>query len=509
MKPNRLLTARGLSQSRLLAALHLGWLALALPGLATSAGRTDAELEAQILRAKPAVVLISSEVDAEATINCGSGKTQTVSPDSLYETGSGFIIHPDGYIATNGHVVEHFYEMSEPQLVTDFVRASVEKACGPVLAMLPEGARKERLRAMAADRANRDRVRLIKKLQVHLSTGKVYAAEVKAYSPALNPNAPPPGKAASGDGKGQAEQSGKDIAILKIEAANLPTVRLAATSTGLNLGEQIFIIGYPGVVLNNDFLSRKSALEASVTVGRVSGFKLDITDRRVIQTDAAITWGNSGGPAFNQRGEVIGVATFISLTPEGDQAVQGFNFLIPVETVQEFAGAISLTPTAESPFSQRWTAAVDSYFHGNYRLALANAEAAERTMPGFPDLIRLRAEAQMRAGHETRLGAWRPGLGLGLSISLGVALFVLGTRRVLTGRFRRAQGRIQRVAPDEIRRRLEAGANVTLLDARHGTNFEDSPVQAAGAVRYDVDRPNGPALQVRVAPDGEVLVYCD
>src|SRR3970282_1528963 len=117
------------------------------------------------------------------------------------------------------------------------------------------------LRAIAADPANRNQVRLIKKLQVHLSTGKIYAAQVKAYSPAINPNAPPGGQLVS----------------------------------------QIFIMGYPGVVLNHDFLSRKSALEASVTVGRVSGFKIDITDRRVIQTDAAISCGNSGGPGLSLR----------------------------------------------------------------------------------------------------------------------------------------------------------------------------------------------------------------
>ena len=74
------------------------------------------------------------------------------------------------------------------------------------------------------------------------------------------------------------------------------------------MGELIFILGYPGVVLNHDFLSRKSQLEASVTVGHVSGFKIDLTNRRVIQTDASITWGNSGGPAFNLQGEVSEVS---------------------------------------------------------------------------------------------------------------------------------------------------------------------------------------------------------
>ncbi|MFI5340411.1 MAG: trypsin-like peptidase domain-containing protein [Candidatus Methylomirabilales bacterium] len=494
---------------RVLAPVLSCCLVLALAEPAVPAGRNDVELEAQILRAKPAVVLISSEVDAEVTVGCGTGRAQTVKPDSFYETGSGFTIHPDGYIATNGHVVEHFYEMKEPELVADFVKAAVEQACGTALAMLPEGARKERLRAIAADPANRDRVHLIKKLQVHLSTGKIYAAEVKTYSPALNPNAPPAGQVVSGGGKGEVEQSGKDIAILKIEANNLPTVHLAGSSSGLNLGEQIFVIGYPGVVLNNDFLSRKSALEASVTVGRVSGFKLDITDRRVIQTDAAITWGNSGGPAFNQRGEVVGVATFISLTPEGDQAVQGFNFLIPVETVHEFARAISLMPTSDSPFTQTWERAVDSYFHGNYGEAIRNLDQAERIMPGFPDLARLRSEAGMRAERMPGFGGRSLTLGIALGVCLGAALLVLGVRRVVNSRLRRMHGRVQRIAPDEIRRRLEAGSAVALVDARHGINFEGSPVQAAGAVRYDVDQPNPAALQVRVGPDGEVVAYCD
>jgi S1-C subfamily serine protease len=485
------------------------WIVLILAKPAASAGRGEGDLEASILRAKPGVVLISSEVGAEVTIRCGTGPARTVTPDPLYETGSGFIIHPDGYIATNGHVVAGFYEMNERMLGDEFLEAAAAEACGPALATLPEDQRKARLRAILADPGNRMRIRLTKKLQVHLSTGKIYAAEVLAYSPAIDPDAPPKGAMGAGGDMGPMDTSGKDVAILKIAASNLPTVRLAANSTGLQLGEQIFIIGYPGVVLNHDFLSRKSALEASVTVGRVSGFKIDITDRRVIQTDAAISWGNSGGPAFNLRGEVIGAATFISTTLEGDQAIQGFNFLIPVETVHAYARGIALTPTADSPFTQKWEQAVASYFQGDYAGAARTVEEAERIMPGFADLMRLRIEAGMRKEGQSRFGGPGFTLWLGLGGGLALALLAVAVWRVGKSRSRRMAGGVQRISPNEVRSRLDAGSRVTLVDARNGVNFEESPIQAAGALRYDSERSSPQPLQVQVGPGGEVIVYCD
>ncbi len=485
------------------------WIVLAFPGSSLAAGRDEADLEASILRAKPGVVLISSEVSAEMTLRCSPGATRTVMPDPLYETGSGFIIHPDGYIATNGHVVARSYEMNERMLGDEFLERTAAETCGADLAALPEDQRKARLRAIMADPGNRMRIRLTKKLQVHLSTGKVYAAQVLAYSPAIDPDAPRGGSKGAGGDMGPMDTSGKDIAILKIAESNLPTVRLAANSTGLRLGEQLFILGYPGVVLNHDFLSRKSALEASVTVGRVSGFKVDITDRRVIQTDAAISWGNSGGPAFNLRGEVIGAATFISTTSEGDQAIQGFNFLIPVETVHAYARQISLVPTADSLFTQKWEQAVASYFQGDYAGATRTVEEAERIMPGFADLMRLRIEAGMR-------GASQPGFGrrgltgwIGLGAGLALAVLVVVLWRVSKSRFWRTRERVERISPDQVRRRLDGGSAVALLDARGGKKFAESPVRAAGAIRYDVERSTPQALQVQVAPSGEVIVYCD
>ena len=489
--------------------LVIFWFILSLPGLSIGAGQCEADLEASILRAKPGVVLISSEVSAEVTLRCGKGEAHTLTPDPHYETGSGFIIHPDGFIATNGHVVARFYEMNERMLGDEFVEAAATEACAPALAALPEGQRKARLRAIVTDPGNRRQVRLTKNLQVHLSTGKIYAAEVLAYSPAINPDAPRGGTPGAGGDMGPMDTSGKDVAILKIPEKNLPTVRLAANSTGLQLGEQLFILGYPGVVLNHDFLSRKSALEASVTVGRVSGFKLDITDRRVIQTDAAISWGNSGGPAFNRRGEVIGAATFISTTSEGDQAIQGFNFLIPVETVHEYARGISLVPTADSPFTQKWEQAVNSYFQGDFHGAARSVEEAERIMPGFVDLMRLRIEAGMRGRGGS--GVRRRGLAIGLGFAgvLGLALLFVGVRRAVRSRAAQTTDRIPRMSPAEVRTRLDSGAAVALMDARQPASFGQSPFQAVGALRYDVERPSLQALQVQVAPTGEVIAYCD
>jgi len=484
----------------------IAWLLLAplLAPASVLAGYEEARLEAAILRAKPAVVLISSEVGARVPVTCAPGPALPIDVEPFYETGSGFIIHPDGYVATNGHVVEKFYEMNEQRLGREFARRAAREACGPMLADLPERARRERIEAIADESLRQGGITLAKQLQVHLSTGRMYAAQVKAYSPALNPEG---GEGVAGTG--EAMPSGQDVAILKIEARDLPVVRLADRSAGLKIGEQLFVIGYPGVVLNHDFLSRRSRLESSVTVGRVSGFKFDLTDRRVIQTDAAISWGNSGGPAFSLNGDVVGVATFISTTLEGDQAIQGFNFLIPVDTVHEFARAIGLAPTGDSPFTREWERALMAFFGEDYGRALQHLEAAERLAPGLPDARSLRAEAQLALETAPWFAsrAWRVGGGLG--VGLGMALLLLGVRSAVSSRVRRLRRRVPRLSPDEVRRRLEVGAPVALVDARHGASFESSPVEAAGAVRVDVERPKTPAFQLEAGERGEVIAYCD
>jgi serine protease Do len=122
-----------------------------------------------------------------------------------------------------------------------------------------------------------------------------------------------------------------DLALLKIDEQKLPFVRFG-NSDHILVGEWAIALGNPFGLFEGG--------QASVTVGVVSAtkrdFRPDPNQPRVyldmIQTDAAINSGNSGGPLANASGEVIGVNTFIFTGGTGGGFV-GLGFAIPSNTV--------------------------------------------------------------------------------------------------------------------------------------------------------------------------------
>lgn len=365
------------------------WL-LAVGYPASAKAATEAELQSAVFRAKPAVVMIAVRIGATATVRCGSGASAMVRPGAIGELGSGSIIHPDGWIVTNGHVIQPYQEGADGSFAAELAEKALATACAAELDGLPGPARAQRIRALAAAPENRRGLALERTLEVHLSNGKSYPAEVRFYSPpayvVLGTTTDPSGS--------RRKEHGRDVAILKIEDTELPVVRLARHSTDLHLGQALFVIGFPGVVASHELLSRSTQYEPSITVGRVSGFKQDIGGQRVIQTDAAIIQGNSGGPVFDDRGQVIGAATFTSL--QGEQVVQGFNFLIPVETVQEAAAKAGVAPKGDSMFTRLWNHGVDLYIRDLHYRAYRNMSAANRIHPGFPDVERVREDCDIK-----------------------------------------------------------------------------------------------------------------
>ena len=166
------------------------------------------------------------------------------SPQPVHGEGSGFIIHPDGTIMTNAHVVNGASEVT---------------------------------------------VRLTDRREY---TAKVVGVDTKS-----------------------------DIAIIKIKASDLPTVKIG-DSRALKVGEWVLAIGAP------------FGFENSATAGIVSakGRTLDSGYVPFIQTDVPINPGNSGGPLFNMRGEVVGINSQIYSRSGG---YMGVSFSIPIDVAMQ------------------------------------------------------------------------------------------------------------------------------------------------------------------------------
>src|SRR3989338_4397061 len=121
-----------------------------------------------------------------------------------------------------------------------------------------------------------------------------------------------------------------DVAVLKIDAKDLPTVRLGSTRD-LQVGEWVLAIGSP------------FGFENSVTAGVVSAKGRSLPDDSLvpfIQTDVAGNPGNSGGPLFNARGEVVGINSQIYSRSGG---YQGVSFSIPIELAAKIKDQIVAT----------------------------------------------------------------------------------------------------------------------------------------------------------------------
>ncbi len=120
--------------------------------------------------------------------------------------------------------------------------------------------------------------------------------------------------------------STNDIAVLKVLAQGLPAVTLGS-SDDLIVGDQVLVIGNP-----------LGELTSTLTVGYISAkdrvITTDGSQINMLQTDAAVNSGNSGGPIFNMNGEVVGIITAkYSGTTNSGATIEGIGFAIPIDDV--------------------------------------------------------------------------------------------------------------------------------------------------------------------------------
>jgi S1-C subfamily serine protease len=435
----------------------------AVLGTATPAhAQRNIRVQEALLRAKPAVVFIIAEVGAEVALDCGTGPVKST-PEAFRETGTGWFVDPNGWIVTNGHVIQPAHEPAR-WLVNQLAQKAVISKCLP--------AALERARLIPGERPDAEeavkrrlldtvlpsvKVTLKPEVSVLLSNGTRLRAEVKKYSPPVS------------------SMSAKDLALLKVPGDSYPVLPLAQ-SQEVKIGDPIHILGFPGVVANHELLNESASVEASVTNGAVSGYKEDKSNNPIIQTDAPAAWGNSGGPAVDERGAVVGVLTFVSVAPGTEGSlVQGFNFVIPSPAVRDFVRGTPVQLGEHGRFNPPWFGGLRELFTEDYKNAVRLFEEADRVLPGIPDVKRMLAEARDKVKNPPpRPFPW-------FWVTIAVTLVSAGGYGLQI--FLRWQKNRYRVRPAEVVALIEQGKQPTILDVRKTEAYDMLPLKIPNAVR--------------------------
>ncbi len=221
-----------------------------------------------------------------------------------------------------------------------------------------------------------------------------------------------------------------DVAVLKIDAKDLPTVPLGSTRD-LKVGEWVLAIGSP------------FGFENTVTAGVVSAKGRSLPDDSFvpfIQTDVPVNPGNSGGPLFNTRGEVVGINSQIFSRTGG---YQGLSFAIPIELATKIQAQIVATGKARHGRLGVAIQDVNQSLADSFKLDKPEGALVSSVEPGSPadkaglmagDVVlkvddhRIVAAGDLSSrvggsspGEKVTLGVWRQGKALSLSAQLGDA----------------------------------------------------------------------------------------
>jgi S1-C subfamily serine protease len=177
-----------------------------------------------------------------------------------------------------------------------------------------------------------------------------------------------------------------DIAVLRIKGAQ------GRALTPLELGSSDAVrVGDAVVAIGNPF-----GLERTVTAGIVSALQREITAPngfaidRVIQTDAAINHGNSGGPLLNADGKVIGVNSQIESSSGGNV---GIGFAVPINTVKDVVSQLLEHGKVEHAYIGVELATITTELASNVRLPVDHGVLIQRVRPDSPA-----ARAGLRGG---------------------------------------------------------------------------------------------------------------
>ena len=356
---------------------------VAQAGVLSQDARRDLEL-------RPGVVYVLVQATGRIPVQNGGKVVVLKCRQPAAASGSGFLYRPDGYLITNGHVAQ--LANSKDEEAVDAQKKFVFQGC---FQGILEQAFRHQFTDAEVNSVSRNVVVDDTELTVVLDNGKPYDGEIKAYSGPIT-----------------SSPNGKDVAIIKIDGNNLPTVPLG-DSNAVNVNDHIWAIGYPGAA----DISKSSALVATTSEGIISALKAkDYSSTPLLQTTTNINHGSSGGPAFDEGGKVIGITTM------GTEP--GYNFLVPMSTAMEFVHQAGVEPQ-RGAFDKLWSQALDAYYNKEWTKAHGLLTEALEMFPNQPDARRLQAQAAANIPFESSWQRFQNSVGTSGMMGMVAAIVLL------------------------------------------------------------------------------------
>ena len=223
-----------------------------------------------------------------------------------------------------------------------------------------------------------------------------------------------------------------DLALLKLNGRNFPYATLG-DSYDLIIGEWVIALGNPFGLFD---ISK----QPTATAGIISAVNMDFGPQKgrvykdMIQTDAAINRGNSGGPLVNSMGEVIGINTFIYTASQFTEGSIGIGFAIPINLAKDIAEELKVSGKVDRSFStglsvERLTTEVAKYLNVPFTKGVivveveagSNAEKAGveigdiisavngQKISSSREILKIIKESDLRSGNRIKLTLYRDG----------------------------------------------------------------------------------------------------
>jgi S1-C subfamily serine protease len=168
-----------------------------------------------------------------------------------------------------------------------------------------------------------------------------------------------------------------DIALLKVRASSRALKPLTlGDSDRVQVGDQVAAIGNPFGYDRSISAGIVSALQRSLT--SPDGSPID----RVIQTDAPLNHGNSGGPLLDAQGEVVGVSSAISTGDTSSEGNVGIGFAIPINTVRDVVAQLKAHGRVDHPFLGVLGRPITPQLAKLFQLPVRQGILVERVIPG-------------------------------------------------------------------------------------------------------------------------------